>query len=63
MAKGRWMQGVANKMKKKGTEGVFSAAAHRAGMSTSAYAHKKEHAPGKTGQRARMALRFAEAKH
>jgi len=62
MAK-RWMQGVKEGIKKRGTEGVFSAAAHRAGMSTSAYAHKKAHSPGKVGKRARLALAFASARH
>jgi hypothetical protein len=59
----RWMQKVSTGIKHRGTEGVFSSAAHRAGMSTSAYAHKKAHAPGKTGKRARLALAFASARH
>jgi hypothetical protein len=59
----RWMQHAAVAMKKKGTKGSFTAAAKRAGYGTQTYAHMKEHAPGKLGQRARMALRFAEAKH
>jgi hypothetical protein len=59
----RWMQGVKHEMKKKGTEGVFSAAAHRAGMSTSAFAHKHEHDSGKLGKRARLAEAFASARH
>jgi len=57
------MQGVKEKMKSKGTEGKFSAAAKRAGKSTSEYAHEKTHASGKTGKRARLALAFASAKH
>lgn len=60
---GRWMQKAANKMEKKGTEGTFTAAAKRAGHGVQEYAHMKEHAKGKLGKRARMALRFAEAKH
>jgi hypothetical protein len=59
----RWMQKVSKGIKKAGHEGVFRRAAHAHGMSTSAYAHEKEHAPGKTGQRARLALAFAKAKH
>ena len=45
------MQGVASGIKKRGTKGVFKAAAQRAGMSTRAYAEKKKHASGKTGRR------------
>jgi hypothetical protein len=56
-----WMQNVRKGMEKRGTKGVFSAAAHRAGMSTSAFAHKHEHSPGKIGKRARLALVFAHA--
>lgn len=59
----RWMQHAAKSMKKKGTEGSFTASAHRAGKGVQEFAHEKEHAKGKIGKRARMALRFAEAKH
>jgi hypothetical protein len=59
----KWMQHVAHGIKKRGKEGVFREAAHRAGMSTRAYAEKKKHAPGKTGARARLALAFMSAKH
>lgn len=59
---GGWMTDEAKREKHAGTKGSFSRSAHRAGMSTSAYAHKKEHAPGKVGQRARMAEMFAEAR-
>jgi hypothetical protein len=59
----RWMQGVARGIKKRGTKGVFKAAAQRAGMSTRAYAEKKKHASGKVGRRARLALAFMSAKH
>jgi hypothetical protein len=45
-------------IKKRGTEGVFSRAAKRAGMSTHAYAEEKEHSKGKLGKRARLALTF-----
>lgn len=40
--------------------GALRAAAKRAGMSTSAYAHKHAHDKGKTGKRARLALTFAK---
>ena len=59
----RWMQGVARGIKKRGTKGVFKAAAQRAGMSTRAYAEKKKHASGKVGARARLALAFMHARH
>lgn len=51
-------QRVKKEMKQRGTEGSFSGAAHRAGMSTHAYAEKKKHSSGKTGHRARLALAF-----
>ena len=59
----KWMQDVSRGIKRRGKEGVFRAAAQRAGMSTRAYAEKKKHAPGKTGKRARLALAFMSAKH
>ena len=59
----KWMGKVSTGIKKRGTEGVFKAAAQRAGMSTRAYAEKKKHASGKTGRRARLALAFMSAKH
>ena len=40
----KWMQHVSSGIKKRGTKGVFKAAAQRAGMSTRAYAEKKKHA-------------------
>jgi hypothetical protein len=58
-----FMQKVKHEMKKKGTEGVFSAAAKRHGMSTHAYAVQKEHSPGKVGKRARLALVFEHARN
>jgi hypothetical protein len=61
MAK-KWMQEESNREKNAGTKGSFSAAAARAGKSTSAYAHEKQDAPGKTGRRARMALMYLGAK-
>jgi hypothetical protein len=62
MAK-RWMQHVASGIKRRGTEGVFSGAAHRAGKSTSEFAREHAHSSGKIGKRARLALAFAKAKH
>jgi hypothetical protein len=59
----KWMGHVARGIKKRGTKGVFKAAAQRAGMSTRAYAEKKKHASGKVGRRARLALAFMSAKH
>ena len=59
----KWMQPVAEGIKRRGTKGVFKAAAERHGMSTRAYAEKKKHSAGKTGQRARLALAFMGAKH
>jgi len=63
MAGGRWMQSVSKGIKKRGTEGVFSSAAHRAGKSTHAFAEAHKHSKGKIGKRARLALAFAKAKH
>lgn len=40
--------------------GAFSAQADKAGMSTSAYAHKEAGAGGTTGKRARLALTLAK---
>ena len=40
--------------------GSFSAAARKAGKSTSAYAQEKKHASGTVGRRARLALIFAK---
>jgi len=61
MASKNWMQAESKREKHAGTKGSFSRSAERAGMSTQAYARKEEHAPGKTGKRARMALAFASA--
>ena len=62
MASKNWMQAESKREKHAGTKGSFSRSAERAGMSTQAYARKEEHAPGKTGKRARMALAFASAR-
>ncbi|HEX8800428.1 MAG TPA: hypothetical protein VF772_17550 [Terriglobales bacterium] len=59
----KWMQSVSSGIEKRGTKGVFKAAAQRAGMSTRAYAEKHKHSAGKTGRRARLALAFMSAKH
>lgn len=47
----------------KGSHGQFKAKAEKAGMSTREYAMKKEHAPGKLGKQARLALAGMRAKH
>ncbi len=52
---------IANEIERKGTKGVFSAAAKRAGKSTEEFAEEKKHAKGKIGARARMALVFMHA--
>jgi hypothetical protein len=49
---------IAKGIKKRGTEGVFSAKAKAAGESTHAYAEEKKDAPGKLGKQARLALTF-----
>lgn len=59
----KWMGKVSAGIKHRGTKGVFKAEAQRHGMSTHAYAEKKKHAPGVTGQRARLALVYMAAKH
>src|ERR1700735_1389514 len=42
---GKWMQSARDRMKKKGTVGLFGKKAAAAGMSTQAYAAKEYHAP------------------
>jgi hypothetical protein len=61
--KDRWMGKVSKQIKSSGHEGVFSAAAERAGKSTSEFAKEHEHSPGKIGKRARLAEAFAKARH
>ncbi len=54
----KWMQQASNEMKKKGTTGLFSAAAKGAGMSTLSYANKvlnDPHASGLQKKRANFA--------
>jgi hypothetical protein len=63
VATNRWMGKVASGIKKRGTEGVFSGAAHRAGKSTAEFASEHLHDKGKLGKRARLAKAFASAKH
>ena len=58
----RWMQKEAKAEKKSGTAGSFTRIAHAHGRSVPAEAHADEHKPGLIGQKARMALRFAEAR-
>lgn len=59
----RWMGKVASGIKHRGTEGVFSSAAKRAGKSTHEFAEEHKHSEGKIEKRARLALAFASAKH
>lgn len=65
MAK-NWIKGAKASIKRRGTEGAFSAKAHKAGMSTSAYASKvlKEgsHASPTTRKQAALAKAFATAR-
>lgn len=59
----RWMQKASEKMKEKGTEGSFTRIAKSHGRSTHEEAEHDKHKSGKIGQKARMALAFASAKH
>jgi hypothetical protein len=52
---GKWLNAARNRMKKKGTVGLFGKKAAAAGMSTQAYAEKEYHAPGVLGEEARFA--------
>jgi hypothetical protein len=54
---------VAAGIKRKGHEGIFSSAAHRAGKSTAEFASEHLHDKGKLGKRARLAKAFASARH
>jgi hypothetical protein len=63
MAVKHWMQKAAESSKRKGTKGVFKAAAARHGMSTRAYAEKEKNAGGTLGKRANLALSYMNAKH
>lgn len=54
---GKWMQGAVKH------PGAFTKQAEKAHMGVQAFAEKKQDAPGITGQRARLALRFAEARN
>lgn len=57
MAK-KWMAGAF-----KNAHGQFRAKAKAAGKTTEEYAEEKQHAPGKTGAQARLALRGMHAHH
>jgi hypothetical protein len=59
----RWMQAEASREKHAGTKGSFTRIAHSHGRSTHAEAEHDKHKPGKIGQKARMALAFASARH
>jgi hypothetical protein len=50
---------ISKGIKKRGTEGVFSRAAKRAGMSTMEYAHKHDKGNSTLAHRARLAETFA----
>jgi hypothetical protein len=56
-----WMQKVGEDIKKRGTEGSFTASAKSAGKSVAEFAQEKKHASGKLGKRARLALAFRKA--
>ena len=49
---------ISKGIERKGTSGVFSEAAKRAGKTTYAYAQEHKHSKGLIGQRARLALTF-----
>ena len=57
------MKGVSKGIEKRGTKGVFSSAAAKAGKSTHEFAEEHKHSAGKIGKRARLALAFAKARH
>ncbi len=61
MAK-KWEQNVAKSIERKGTKGVFKAAAERAGKSTEAFAEEHKNDKGKLGKRARLAIIFLNSK-
>lgn len=50
MTQKKWIQAATAN-----SHGQFKAKARKAGMSTADYATKMQHAPGKTGQQARLA--------
>jgi hypothetical protein len=58
----KWMQKVAEGIKKRGTEGSFTRSAKAAGKSVAEYAREKKSSPGKLGRRARLALAFRSAR-
>ena len=52
---GKWIQAAREKLKKKGTVGLFTRKAHEAGESVQEYAREKYHAGGVLGKEARFA--------
>ena len=62
MAK-KWMQAAAERMKEKGTVGLFGRKAKAAHMSTQAFARKEKGAGGKLGKEANFAINAAKARH
>lgn len=58
----KWLSEESAREKSAGTKGKFGAKAAKAGMSTSAYAAKESHAPGKLGEEARMAKMYAKGR-
>lgn len=60
---GKWMQKESQREKHAGTKGSFRRAAQRAGKPTEEFAEEKKDAPGKMGERARMALAYMRSKH
>lgn len=59
----RWMSHEAAREKHAGTKGSFTRIAERHGRSVPEEAEADKHKSGKTGQKARMALAFAAARH
>jgi hypothetical protein len=51
----KWMQGAADRMKKKGTVGSMDRLARQAGESPREFAISHYHAAGKVGEKARFA--------
>lgn len=63
MAAKHWMQAESRREARAGTKGSFSREAKAHGESTREYARQEEHAKGRLGRQARMALRFMSANH
>lgn len=58
--KTKWLQSAKDRMKSKGTTGLFGKKAAAAGESTHEYAEEKADAPGKLGKEARFAKNAAK---